>query len=94
MMLWGMIVFYVLIVLLFLNIGKLFFVFFYWDRKFSECLVFFIGMFICGEVGVGVIFIVFGYNLGGFVLVILVLIIVLNLILIGIFVLWVKKLVL
>ena len=74
------------------NIGKLFPVFFYRDRKFSERLALSIGMFTRGEVGAGVIFIALGYNLGGPALVISVLTIVLNLILTGIFVLWVKKL--
>ena len=65
---------------------------FYRDRKFSERLALSIGMFTRGEVGAGVIFIALGYNLGGPALVISVLTIVLNLILTGIFVLWVKKL--
>lgn len=45
-----------------------------------------------GEVGAGIIFIALGYNLGGPALVISVLTLVLNLILTGIFVLWVKNL--
>ena len=92
MMSWGMIALHVLIVSLLSNIGKLFPVFFYRDRKFSERLALSIGMFTRGEVGAGVIFIALGYNLGGPALVISVLTIVLNLILTGIFVLWVKKL--
>ena len=92
MMPWGMIIFHVLIVSLLSNIGKLFPVFFYRDRKFSERLALSIGMFTRGEVGAGVIFIARGYNLGGPALLISVLTIVLNLILTGIFVLWVKKL--
>lgn len=92
MMPWGVIVLHVLIVSLLSNIGKLFPVFFYRDRKFSERLALSIGMFTRGEVGAGVIFIALGYNLGGPALVISVLTIVLNLILTGIFVLWVKKL--
>ena len=92
MMPWGMIIFHVLIVALLSNIGKLFPVFFYRDRKFSERLALSIGMFTRGEVGAGVIFIALGYNLGGPALLISVLTIVLNLILTGIFVLWVKKL--
>ena len=91
MMPWGMIIFHVLIVSLLSNIGKLFPVFFYRDRKFSERLALSIGMFTRGEVGAGVIFIALGYNLGGPALLISVLTIVLNLILTGIFVLWVKK---
>ena len=74
------------------DIGKLFPVFFYKDRKFSERLALSIGMFTRGEVGAGVIFIALGYSLGGPALIISVLTIVLNLILTGIFVLWVKKL--
>ena len=92
MMSWGMIALHVLIVSLLSNIGKLFPVFFYRDRKFSERLALSIGMFTRGEVGAGVIFIALGYNLGGPAFVISVLTIVLNLILTGIFVLWVKKL--
>ena len=92
MMSWGLIMLHVLIVSLLSNIGKLFPVFFYKDRKFSERLALSIGMFTRGEVGAGVIFIALGYSLGGLALIISVLTIVLNLILTGIFVLWVKKL--
>ena len=92
MMPWGVIALHVLIVSLLSNIGKLFPVFFYRDRKFSERLALSIGMFTRGEVGAGVIFIALGYNFGVPALVISVLTIVLNLILNGIFVLWVKKL--
>ena len=92
MMSWGIIMLHVLIVSLLSNIGKLFPVFFYKDRKFSERLALSIGMFTRGEVGAGVIFIALGYSLGGPALIISVLTIVLNLILTGIFVLWVKKL--
>lgn len=92
MMPWGVIILHVFIVSLLSNIGKLFPVFFYRDRKLSERLALSIGMFTRGEVGAGVIFIALGYNLGGPALLISVLTIVLNLILTGIFVLWVKKL--
>lgn len=92
MMSWGMIAVHVLIVSLLSNIGKLFPIFFYRDRKLTERLALSIGMFTRGEVGAGVIFIALGYNLGGPALIISVLTIVLNLILTGIFVLWVKKL--
>lgn len=92
MMSWGMIMWHVVIVSLLSNVGKLFPVFFYRDRMFSERLALSIGMFTRGEVGAGVIFIALGYNLGGPALIISVLTIVLNLILTGIFVLWVKKL--
>ena len=92
MMPWALIIVHVVIVSLLSNVGKLFPVFFYRDRKLSERLALSIGMFTRGEVGAGVIFIALGYNLGGPALVISVLTIVLNLILTGIFVLWVKKL--
>ena len=74
------------------NLGKLFPMFFYRDRKLSERLALSIGMFTRGEVGAGVIFIALGYSLGGPALVISVLTLVLNLVLTGIFVVWVKKL--
>ena len=92
MMPWALIIVHVVVVSLLSNVGKLFPVFFYRDRKLSERLALSIGMFTRGEVGAGVIFIALGYNLGGPALVISVLTIVLNLILTGIFVLWVKKL--
>ena len=92
MMSWGMILFHVVIVSLLSNIGKLCPMFFYRDRKLSERLALSIGMFTRGEGGAGIIFIALGYNLGGPALVISVLTLVLNLILTGIFVLWVKNL--
>ena len=49
-------------------------------------------MFTRGEVGAGVIFIALGYNLGGPALIISALTLVLNLILTGGFVVWVKRL--
>lgn len=92
MMSWGMILFHVVIVSILSNMGKLCPMFFYRDRTLSERLALSIGMFTRGEVGAGIIFIALGYNLGGPALVISVLTLVLNLILTGIFVLWVKKL--
>ena len=92
MMSWGMILFHVVIVSFLSNMGKLCPMFFYRDRKLSERLALSIGMFTRGEVGAGIIFIALGYNLGGPALVISVLTLVLNLILTGIFVLWVKNL--
>ena len=92
MMPWPVIIYHVVIVSILSNIGKLCPVFFYRDRKISERLALSIGMFTRGEVGAGVIFIALGYNLGGPALVISVLTIVLNLVLTGIFVMWVKNL--
>ncbi len=92
MMSWTVIAMHVIIVSLLSNIGKLFPIFFYRDRKLSERLALSIGMFTRGEVGAGVIFIALGYNLGGPVLVISVLTLVVNLLLTTLFVYWVKKL--
>lgn len=92
MMSWGVIIFHVIIVSVLSNFGKLFPIFFYRDRQLSERLALSIGMFTRGEVGAGIIFIALGYNLGGPALVISVLTLVLNLLLTGIFVVWVKKL--
>ena len=70
----------------------LFPLFFYRERRKRERLALSIGMFTRGEVGAGIIFIALGYNLGGPALMISVLTIVFNLILTGIFVVWVEKL--
>ena len=92
MMSWPMILLHVLIVSFLSNIGKLFPLFFYRDRRKRERLALSIGMFTRGEVGAGIIFIALGYNLGGPALMISVLTIVFNLILSGILVVWVEKL--
>lgn len=92
MMPWGVLILHVAAVSVLSNLGKLVPVFFYRDRKLSERLALSIGMFTRGEVGAGVIFIALGYNLGGPALIISVLTLVLNLILTGGFVVWVKKL--
>ena len=92
MMPWGVLILHVVAVSALSNIGKLIPVFFYRDRKLSERLALSIGMFTRGEVGAGVIFIALGYSLGGPALIISVLTLVLNLILTGGFVVWVKKL--
>ncbi|WP_099465426.1 cation:proton antiporter family protein [Parabacteroides provencensis] len=92
MMSWPMIILHVVVVSFLSNIGKLFPIFFYRERRKRERLALSIGMFTRGEVGAGVIFIALGYNLGGPALIISVLTIVFNLILTGIFVVWVEKL--
>lgn len=92
MMSWPVILLHVFIVSFLSNIGKLFPLFFYRDRLKRERLALSIGMFTRGEVGAGIIFIALGYNLGGPALMISVLTIVFNLILTGIFVVWVEKL--
>ncbi|MEG1545560.1 MAG: sodium:proton antiporter, partial [Tannerellaceae bacterium] len=92
MMPWQMIAFHVVMISFLSNIGKLFPLFFYRERLKRERLALSIGMFTRGEVGAGIIFIALGYNLGGPALMISVLTIVFNLILTGIFVVWVEKL--
>lgn len=92
MMPWGMVALHVVAVSFLSNLGKLVPLFFYHDRKLSERLALSVGMFTRGEVGAGVIFIALGYNLGGPALIISVLTLVLNLILTGGFVVWVKRL--
>ena len=65
MMSWPMILLHGSYCLSFLsNIGKLFPLFFYRDRRKRERLALSIGMFTRGEVGAGIIFIALGYNLG------------------------------
>ena len=92
MMPWGILVLHVLAVSLLSNLGKLVPLSFYRDRSLSERLALSVGMFTRGEVGAGVIFIALGYNLGGPALIVSVLTLVLNLILTGGFVVWVKRL--
>ena len=92
MMPWGILVLHVLAVSLLSNLGKLVPLFFYRDRSLSERLALSVGMFTRGEVSAGVIFIALGYNLGGPALIVSVLTLVLNLILTGGFVVWVKRL--
>lgn len=88
----GRILVHVLIVSVISNIGKMVPVLFYRERLIEERLALSIGMFTRGEVGAGIIFIALSYNIGGPALIISVLSIVLNLILTGIFVIWVRKL--
>ena len=89
---WDVIAIHVILVTLISNIGKLFPLFFYRDRKLSERLAVSIGMFARGEVGAGVLFIAIGYHLGGVLLVVSVLAMSLNLLLTGIFISYTKKL--
>lgn len=92
MLSWGAIAVHVLIVSFLSNLGKMVPLFCYRDRTLRERLALSVGMFTRGEVGTGIIFIAIGYNIGGSVLIISVLTIVLNLLLTGIFVAWVKRL--
>jgi hypothetical protein len=89
---WGEIMLHVIAVTVLSNIGKLYPLLHYRDRKFTERLAISIGMFTRGEVGAGVIFIAIGYNIGGPLLVISVLTLVLNLVLTGFFIVFVRRL--
>lgn len=89
---WTVLAGHVIVVTLLSNLGKMFPLFFYRDRRLEERLALSIGMFTRGEVGAGIIVIALGYNLGGPFLIISVFSLVLNLLLTGVFVLWVKLL--
>lgn len=89
---WEVLAGHVIVVTLLSNLGKMFPLFFYRDRRLEERLALSIGMFTRGEVGAGIIVIALGYNLGGPFLIISVFSLVLNLLLTGIFVYWVKLL--
>lgn len=89
---WTEIAVHVVIVTMLSNLGKLYPVLHYKDRKFSERLAISIGMFTRGEVGAGIIFIAIGYSIGGPLLAISVLTLVLNLVLTGFFILIVRRL--
>lgn len=91
MMSWGMIALNVFIVTILSNIGKLFPVLCYRDRHILERLALSVGMFTRGEVGAGILIIALGYNLGGPILIISLLSLVLNLVLTGFFVVFVKR---
>ena len=88
---WGMLIFHVIVVTILSNLGKMFPLFFYRDRKIQERLALSIGMFTRGEVGAGIIVIAMGYQLGGPALIISILSLVLNLVLTGFFVVAVKR---
>ena len=88
---WGMLIFHVIVVTILSNLGKMFPLFFYRDRKIQERLALSIGMFTRGEVGAGIIVIAMGYQLGGSALIISILSLVLNLVLTGFFVVAVKR---
>jgi len=92
MLSWGTIAFHVFMVTLISNLGKLFPMAFYRDRKLDERLAVSIGMFTRGEVGAGVLFIAIGYHMSGVLLIISVLAMCLNLLLTGFFIGYAKKL--
>lgn len=89
---WQVLLGHVVIVTLLSNLGKMFPLFFYRDKRLEERLALSIGMFTRGEVGAGIIVIALSYNLGGPLLIISIFSLVLNLLLTGVFVYWVRLL--
>ncbi|MCA9319245.1 MAG: sodium:proton antiporter [Planctomycetes bacterium] len=90
---WGTIALHVLAVSFLANLGKMFPMFCYRkEAHWKERLAIAIGMWPRGEVGAGIIVLSLGYGLGGPMLVIAVSSLALNLLLTGVFIVWVKKL--
>lgn len=91
---WGAIALHVLAITLLSNLGKMFPVFCYRrEAHWRERLALAIGMFPRGEVGAGVLVISLSYGLGGTALTVAVLSLGVNLLLTGLFILWVKRLI-
>ncbi len=87
-------VFHVLMVTLIINLGKMFPLFFYrneahWKERLAVC----IGLFPRGEVGAGILLLSMSYGIGGRMLAVAVLSLALNLVLSGVFIWWVKGLI-
>jgi Kef-type K+ transport system membrane component KefB len=90
---WGTIGWYVLIVTVLANLGKMFPAFTYRkEAHWKERLAVAIGMWPRGEVGAGVLVISLGYGLGGPLVTVAVLCLALNLLLTGFFIWIVKRL--
>ncbi len=90
---WSMIALHVILITLLANLGKMFPLFMYrreahWRERLAIC----IGMWPRGEVGAGVLVISLGYGIGGDMVTIAALSLALNLLLTGIFILFVKRL--
>lgn len=90
---WGTIAFHVLVVTLLANLGKMFPALCYRrEAAWQERLAVAVGMWPRGEVGAGVLVISLSYGIGGPVVVIAMLSLAVNLILTGVFIMWVKRL--
>ena len=88
-----MIVVHVLFITLLANLGKMFPLFVYkkestWRERLAIC----IGMWPRGEVGAGVLIISLSYGIGGLMVTVAMLSLALNLLLTGVFIVFVKKL--
>jgi Kef-type K+ transport system membrane component KefB len=90
---WGTIAVHVIFITLLANLGKMFPLFVYkkestWRERLAIC----IGMWPRGEVGAGVLIISLSYGIGGIMLTVAMLSLALNLLLTGLFIVFVKKL--
>ncbi len=90
---WGTIAIHVLFITLLANLGKMFPLFVYkkestWRERLAIC----IGMWPRGEVGAGVLIISLSYGIGGLMVTVAMLSLALNLLLTGLFIVFVKKL--
>ncbi|MCK6446086.1 MAG: sodium:proton antiporter [Planctomycetes bacterium] len=91
---WGSLAFHVLVITLLANLGKMFPLFCYrgeatWRERLALC----IGMWPRGEVGAGVLVVSLGYGIGGTMVTVATLSLALNLVLTGVFIVWVKRLI-
>jgi len=90
---WSEIALHVLVVTVFINLGKMFPAFCYRrEAHWRERLAVAIGMWPRGEVGAGVLAVSLSYGIGGSMVTVAVLSLALNLILTGVFIFWVKRL--
>jgi len=90
---WGTIAVHVILITLLANLGKMFPLFVYkkessWRERLAIC----IGMWPRGEVGAGVLIISLSYGIGGIMITVAMLSLALNLLLTGLFIVFVKKL--
>ncbi len=91
---WTLMAGHVVLVTILSNVGKMFPLFCYQkEATLRERLAVSIAMFPRGEVGAGVLVVSMGYGLGGTALTVAVLSLTLNLLLTGVFILWVKQLI-
>ncbi len=91
---WGVIIMHTLILTVISNIGKMFPAFCYRkEASLRERLAVSIGMWPRGEVGAGVLVLSLSYGIGGPIVTIAMMSLALNLVLTGVFILWIKKLI-
>jgi len=90
---WGVVLLHVLIVTALSNLGKMFPIFCYRDEApLRERLALCIGMWPRGEVGAGVLVVSLSYGIGGAPITVAMLSLALNLVLTGVFIVFVKRL--